>query len=112
MLENCLFISTFSENDEVKQFISDKLKINADSVTINFKTKAGGNPQQNDASNWYQRVIAKYNEKAISINDLKGDEDILLSCEKYPSLTDDQIIFIICTFSIYLIKWYLWFASR
>lgn len=83
----------FSENDEVKQFISDKLKINADSVTINFKTKAGGNPQQNDASNWYQRVIAKYNEKAISINDLKGDEDILLSCEKYPSLTDDQIIF-------------------
>lgn len=88
------FISLlFSENDDIKSFILEKLHIDATSITIQFKTKDGVNPQSNDASNWYKRVVTKFGGSEIKINDLKDDEDVQLLCEKYPSFTDDQIVF-------------------
>ena len=83
----------FSEKDEVKSFISDKLHIDTDSVYIHFFTKDGANPQRHDASNWYGRVSAKYPNTQILVNDLKSNEDVDLNCIKYPGLTPDQIVF-------------------
>lgn len=83
----------FSEKREVKNFISDKLHINTDSVYVRFFTKNGANPQPHDASNWYVRICAKYPNTQILINDLKSNEDVDLNCIKYPGLTPDQIVF-------------------
>ena len=83
----------FSEKEEVKNFISNKLHINIDSVYVHFFTKDGANPQPHDASNWYGRVNAKYPNTQIQINGLKSDEDVDLNCIKYPGLTPDQIVF-------------------
>lgn len=83
----------FSEKDEVKSFISDKLHIDTDSVYVHFFTKDGANPQRHDASNWYGRVSAKYPNIQILVNDLKSNEDVDLNCIKYPGLTPDQIVF-------------------
>lgn len=83
----------FSEKDEVKSFISDKLHIDTDSVYVHFFTKDGANPQPHDASNWYSRVSAKYPNTQILVNDLKSNEDVDLNCIKYPGLTPDQIVF-------------------
>ena len=96
------FISLlFSENEEVKRFVSDKLHVNHDTVTIQFKTKENTNPQPHDASNWYKRVETKYSGAEISINDLINNEEVELLCGKYPYLTNDQIVF-----------YYLYFVSR
>lgn len=83
----------FSEKNEVKSFISDKLHIDTDSVYVHFFTKDGANPQPHDASNWYGRVSAKYPNIQILVNDLKSNEDVDLNCIKYPGLTPDQIVF-------------------
>lgn len=83
----------FSEKDEVKSFISDKLHIDPDSVYVHFFTKDGANPQRHDASNWYGRVSDKYPNTQILVNDLKSYEDVDLNCIKYPELTPDQIVF-------------------
>ena len=83
----------FSENNDIKKFILEKLHIDADTITIQVKTKDGVKLQKNDASNWYQRIVTKFGNTEMSINDLKDDEDVQLLCEKYPSFTDDQIIF-------------------
>lgn len=83
----------FSEDDEVKSFITDKLHVDIESVNVQFFTKAGANPQAHDASNWYNRVISKYADSRVQINDLKNDEDVDLGCSKYPELTNDQIVF-------------------
>ena len=83
----------FSEDDEVKSFITDKLHVDIESVNVQFFTKAGANPQAHDASNWYNRVISKYADARVQINDLKNDEDVDLGCTKYPELTNDQIVF-------------------
>lgn len=83
----------FSEDDEVKSFITDKLHIDIESVNVQFITKEGANPQAHDASNWYNRVISKYADSRVQINDLKNDEDVDLGCSKYPELTNDQIVF-------------------
>jgi len=83
----------FSEKDEVKSFISDRLHIDTDSVYVHFFTKDGANPQPHDASNWYGRVSAKYPNIQILVNDLKSNEDVDLNCIKYPGLTPDQIVF-------------------
>jgi ABC-type multidrug transport system ATPase subunit len=83
----------FSEKDEVKSFISDKLHIDTDYVYVHFFTKDGANPQPHDASNWYGRVSAKYPNTQILVNDLKSNEDVDLNCIKYPGLTPDQIVF-------------------
>ena len=88
------FISLlFSENEKIKRFISDTLKINAESVRIQFITKTSTKVQEHDASNWYQRVDKKFNNSAIKIEDLKTDEDVPLGCNMYPELTNDQVIF-------------------
>lgn len=88
------FISLlFSENDEVKRFLTDKLHVNHDTITILFKSKKNINPQPHDASNWYKRVETKYLGAEISIDDLKNNEDVELMCGKYPYLTNDQIVF-------------------
>lgn len=88
------FISLlFSENDEVKRFITDKLRVNHNTITIQFKTKKNVNLQPHDASNWYKRVETKYSGAEIPINDLINNEDVELLCEKYPNLTNDQIVF-------------------
>lgn len=88
------FISLlFSENDEVKRFITDKLKVNHNTITIQFKTKKRVNPQPHDASNWYKRVVTKFRGAEISIDELINNEDVELLCTKYPDLTNDQIIF-------------------
>ncbi len=83
----------FSEKEEVKSFIEDKLHIKTDSIYVRFFAKEGTNPQPHDASNWYGRVSAKYPNTQILINDLKSDEDVDLNCIKYPELTPDQIVF-------------------
>lgn len=83
----------FSEKDEVKSFISDKLHIDTNSIYVHFFTKDGANPQPHDASNWYGRVSAKYPNTQILVNDLKSNEDVDLNCIKYPGLTPDQIVF-------------------
>ena len=83
----------FSEKDEVKSFISDKLHIDTDSVYVHFFTKDGANPQPHDASTWYGRVSAKYPNTQILVNDLKSNEDVDLNCIKYPGLTPDQVVF-------------------
>lgn len=83
----------FSEKNEVKSFISDKLHIDTNSVYVHFFTKDGTNPQPHDASNWYGRVSAKYPNTQILVNDLKSNEDVDLNCIKYPGLTPDQIVF-------------------
>lgn len=83
----------FSEKDEVKSFISDKLHIDTNSVYVHFFTKDGANPQPHDASNWYGRVSAKYPNTQILVNDLKSNEDVDLNCIKYTGLTPDQIVF-------------------
>lgn len=83
----------FSEDEDVKNFITDKLHVNIESVNVQFYTKEGANPQAHDASNWYNRVISKYADERVQINDLKNDEDVDLGCSKYPELTNDQIVF-------------------
>ena len=83
----------FSENEDIKRFISDKLRVNQNSITIKFQTKVNANPQSHDASNWYNRVKNKYGDTEISIDDLINDEDVELLCKKYPNLTNDQIVF-------------------
>ena len=88
------FISLlFSENDEVKRFVTDKLHVNHDTITIQFKSKENITPQSHDASNWYKRVETKYLGAEISIDDLKNNEDVELLCGKYPYLTNDQVVF-------------------
>lgn len=88
------FISLlFSENEEIKHFIGDTLKINVESIRIQFKTKKTTKVQKHDASNWYQRVDKKFNNSAIKIENLKTDEDVPLGCNMYPELTNDQVIF-------------------
>lgn len=88
------FISLlYSENDEVKRFVTDKLHVNHDTITIQFKSRENINSQPHDASNWYKRVETKYQGAEISIDDLKNNEDVELLCRKYPYLTNDQIVF-------------------
>ena len=88
------FISLlFSENEEVKRFITDKLHVSHDTVTVKFKTKKNANPQAHDASNWYKRVEAKFGGKEILIDELINNEEVELLCGKYPYLTNDQIVF-------------------
>lgn len=88
------FISLlFSENEEVKRFITDKLHVSHDTITVQFKTKKDANPQSHDASNWYKRVEAKFGGKEILIDELINNEDVELLCGKYPYLTNDQIVF-------------------
>ena len=95
--KNCwkiAFISLlFSENEEVKRFITDKLHVSHDTVTVKFKTKKNANPQAHDASNWYKRVEAKFGGKEILIDELINNEEVELLCGKYPYLTNDQIVF-------------------
>lgn len=83
----------FSENEDVKRFITDKLHINIESVKVQFITKEGADPQAHDASNWYNRVKSKYKNTTIQISDLKNNEDVDLGCSKHPELTNDQIVF-------------------
>lgn len=88
------FISLlFSENEDVKRFITDKLHVSHDTITVQFKTKKDANPQAHDASNWYKRVEAKFGGKEILIDELINNEDVELLCGKYPYLTNDQIVF-------------------
>ena len=88
------FISLlFSENEDVKRFITDKLHVSHDTVTVKFKTKKNANPQAHDASNWYKRVEAKFGGKEILIDELINNEEVELLCGKYPYLTNDQIVF-------------------
>lgn len=83
------FISLlFSEDENVKNFITDKLHIDIESVNVQFVTKEGVNLQAHDASNWYNRVKTKYADARIQINDLKNDEDVDLGCTKYPEFTN------------------------
>ena len=83
----------FSENENVKNFISDKLHINKEMVKVKFRTKDGANPQSHEASNWYKRVENKYGDSEINILELMNDEEVDLHCTKYPTLTLDQIVF-------------------
>ena len=88
------FISLlFSEDEDVKKFITDKLHIDIEAVNVQFLTKEGANPQAHDASNWYLRVKSKYENARIQIKDLVSDEDVDLGCTRYSNLTPDQIVF-------------------
>lgn len=88
------FISLlYSENEDVKHFILNKLHIDINYIEVTFKSNVNAKSRKNDASNWYKRVESKFNGKGIPIEDLKNDEKIDLGCKKYPNLTNDQIVF-------------------
>lgn len=85
------FISLlFSENEEVKSFIRDILKIDTQDVTVRFVRRAGNNITNHDASNWLTRIEEKYSDDAIPVEELKYED---LMCNVYPDLTPDSQIF-------------------
>ena len=85
------FISLlFSENEEVKSFIKNILKIDAQQVTVQFVRKKGKKANEHDASNWYTRIKAKFGTESIPIEILKYED---LMCNTYPNLTPDAQVF-------------------
>lgn len=85
------FISLlFSENEEVKSFVKDILKIDAQQVTVQFARREENKANSHDASNWFARVEEKFGKERIPIETLKYED---LICTSYPDLTPDVQIF-------------------
>ncbi len=85
------FISLlFSENEEVKSFVENILKIDAQQVSVRFIRKEENKANSHDASNWYARIEEKFGKKRIPIETLKYED---LVCNAYPNLTSDAQIF-------------------
>lgn len=85
------FISLlFSENEKVKTFIRDLLKIDSEYVTVRFIRKIGNHINNHDASNWFARIESKFARNDIPVETLKYED---LMCDTYPNLTPDAQIF-------------------
>lgn len=85
------FISLlYSENQEVKDFLINKLGINADNIKIEFKKRKQDVVNPHDAARWYERVRERFGEEVIKISDLK---DIDLDETQDVNATVDQRIF-------------------
>ena len=85
------FISLlYSENQEVKDFLINKLGINADNIKIEFKKRNQDVVNPHDAARWYERVRGRFGEELIKISDLK---DIDLAETQDVNATVDQRIF-------------------
>lgn len=80
----------YSENREVKDFLTNKLGINADDVKIRFTRKIQESERSHDASNWYKEVETKLGNGEFSISVLK---DIDLNETQDVYATVDQRIF-------------------
>lgn len=85
------FISLiYSENREVKDFLTNKLGIDTDEVTIGFTRREQRVVNPHDAAKWYEQVEKKLVEGKIKISDLKG---IDLNETQDVNATTDQRIF-------------------
>ncbi|MBR5551395.1 MAG: AAA family ATPase [Muribaculaceae bacterium] len=85
------FISLiYSENLEVKDFLTNKLGIDTDEVTIGFTRREQKVVNPHDAAKWYEQVEKKLVEGKIKISDLKG---IDLNETQDVNATTDQRIF-------------------
>lgn len=80
----------YSENIEVKDFLTNKLGINVNDVKIRFTRRAQESEKAHDASTWYNEVETKLGNGEISILDLK---DIDLNETQDVDATIDQRIF-------------------
>jgi len=80
----------YSENREVKDFLTNKLKINVENVKIRFTRKIQETERNHDASNWYKEVETKLGNGEIPISALK---DIDLNETQDVYATVDQRIF-------------------
>lgn len=85
------FISLiYSENREVKDFLTNKLGIDTDEVKIGFTRREQKVVNPHDAAKWYEQVEKKLVEGKIKISDLKG---IDLNETQDVNATTDQRIF-------------------
>ncbi len=80
----------YSENRDVKDFLTAKLGINADNVKIGFETRNQDVVNPHDASNWYKQVEGQLIDKNIQISALK---EIDLNETQDVNATVDQRIF-------------------
>ncbi len=80
----------YSENIEIKDFLTNKLGINVNDVKIRFTRRAQESEKAHDASTWYNEVETKLGNGEISILDLK---DIDLNETQDVDATIDQRIF-------------------
>lgn len=85
------FISLlFSENEEVKSFVKNILKVDAQQVTVQFTRREENKANSHDASNWYARIEEKFGKERIPMEVLKYED---LICNSYPNLTPDAQVF-------------------
>ena len=85
------FISLiYSENREVKDFLTNKLGINTDNIKIEFKKRNQDVVNPHDAARWYERVRGRFGEGVIKISDLK---EVDLDETQDVNATVDQRIF-------------------
>ncbi len=85
------FISLlFSENEEIKSFVENVLKIDVQSVIVQFSRREGNKANNHDASNWYARIEQQYGQEGIPMEKLKYED---LVCNTYPNLTPDAQVF-------------------
>lgn len=80
----------YSENREVKDFLTNKLGINVENVKIRFTRKIQESEKSHDASNWYKNVETRLGNGEFSISALK---DIELNETQDVYATVDQRIF-------------------
>ena len=80
----------YSENREVKDFLSNKLEINEEDVKIKFTRKTQEIERNHDASNWYKEVENKLGNGEFTISALK---EIDLNETQDVYVTVDQRIF-------------------
>lgn len=80
----------YSENIEVKDFLTNKLGINVTNIKIRFTKRTQELEKKHDASTWYNEVETKLGNGEISISDLK---DIDLNETQDVDATVDQRIF-------------------
>lgn len=80
----------YSENREVKDFLSNKLEINEEDVKIKFTRKTQEVERNHDASNWYKVVENKLGNGEFTISALK---EIDLNETQDVYVTVDQRIF-------------------
>ena len=85
------FISLlYSENQEVKDFLTNKLGINTDNIKIEFKKRNQDVVNPHDAARWYERVRGRFGDGVIKISDLK---EVDLDETQDVNATVDQRIF-------------------
>lgn len=87
----------YSENREVKDFLSNKLGINEEDVKIKFTRKTQEIERNHDASNWYKEVENKL-----------GNGEFMISALKEIDLNETQDVYVTVDQRIF---YYLYFLS-